>query len=123
MKKLFIVIFLLVTFNVFAIDKSTTFTNEIFIKAQKEGKTIVINSWKKNCGTCAAQINVLNEAEKEFTNLLFLSFEQTKDKKIAKKLDVDFWTTILIYKGNKLMSKTVGQIDKNFIFSEIKKGI
>ena len=123
MKKLFIVIFLLVTFNVFAIDKSTTFTNEIFIKAQKEGKTIVINSWNKNCGTCAAQIKALNEAEKEFADILFLSFEQTKDKKIAKKLDVNFWTTILVYKGNKLVSKTMGEIDKNVIFSEIKRGI
>jgi hypothetical protein len=69
------------------------------------------------------QTKILNEAEKEFPNILFLSFEQTKDKNIAKQLNVDFWTTILVYKGDKLVSKTVGQIEKSVIYSEIKKGI
>tara|TARA_B100001778_G_C18354392_1_gene523483 strand:- start:331 stop:714 length:384 start_codon:yes stop_codon:yes gene_type:complete len=127
MKKTLILIFfsisLLVSFKSNAIDKSTTFTNEIFAEAQKAGKTVVINSWNKSCGTCAAQIKVLNEAEKKFKDVLFLSFEQTKNKDIAKKLNVDFWTTILVYKGDKLVSKTMGQVDKSAIYSEIEKGI
>ena len=33
---------------------------------------------------------------------LFLSFEQTKDKDIAKlQLGIDYWTTIVVYKNNK----------------------
>ena len=69
------------------------------------------------------QTKILNDAEKEFSNVLFLSFEQTKNRNIAKQLNVDFWTTILVYKGNKLVSKTMGQVDKSSIYSEIKKGI
>ena len=123
MRKLLVLLFTLITFTAFAVDKSTTFTNEIFIEAQQAGKTVVINSWNKSCGTCTAQTKILNDAEKEFPDILFLSFEQTKDKNIAKQLKVDFWTTILVYKGNKLVSKTMGQIDKSVIYSEIKKGI
>ena len=83
MKKIFIILFTLISFNAFAVDKSTTFSNEVFEKAQAEGKIVVINSWNKTCYTCGKQVKILNEAEKEFTDVLFLSFEQTKDKEIA----------------------------------------
>ena len=123
MKRLLILFFTLITINSYAVEKKTTFNNEIFTKAQKLGKTIVINSWSKNCGSCAMQTKILNDAEKEFSDVLFLSFEQTKNRKIAKQLNIDFWTTILVYKGDKLVSKTMGQVEKSVIYSEIKKGI
>ena len=123
MNKIIILFFTLITFNTFAVEKNTTFTNEIFTKAKNEGKTIVINSWNKSCGTCAMQSKILNKAKKDFPTILFLSFEQTKDKKIAKQLNVDFWTTILVFRGDKLVSKTMGQTKKSIIYSEIKKGI
>jgi thiol-disulfide isomerase/thioredoxin len=123
MKKIIILIFVLFTFNAFAIEKSTTFTNEIFVEAQKAGKTVVINSWNKSCGTCAMQIKVLQEAEKEFIDILFLSFEQTKYKEIAKFLDINFWTTIVIYKNNEQIAKAIGLVDKDEIYNLIKKGI
>ena len=90
MKKILVLIFTLISFNCFAVDKTTTFTNEIFEKAQAEGKTVVINSWNKTCYTCGKQVKILDQAEKEFDNILFLSFEQTKDKKIAKSLGIEY---------------------------------
>jgi len=123
MKKIIILIFVLFTFNAFAIDKSTTFTNEIFVEAQKAGKTVVINSWNKSCGTCAMQTKVLQEAEKDFIDILFLSFEQTKYKEIAKFLDINFWTTIVVYKNNEQIAKAIGLVDKDKIYNLIKKGI
>jgi len=120
MKKLLIVIFTLFSFNSFALDKSTTFTNKIFTDAQAEGKTVVINSWNKTCFTCSKQVKILNEAEKEFTNILFLSFEQTKDKEIAKLLGVEYWTTIIVYKNNKEIARSIGQTSKSKIYSLIK---
>jgi len=120
MKKLLIVIFTLFSFNSFALDKSTTFTNKIFTDAQAEGKTVVINSWNKTCFTCGKQVKILNEAEKEFTNILFLSFEQTKDKEIAKLLGVEYWTTIIVYKNNKEIARSIGQTSKSKIYSLIK---
>ena len=119
MKKILIIIFTLFTFNSFALDKSTTFTNEIFTKAQADGKTVVINSWNKTCYTCGLQIKILDQAEKEFSDILFLSFEQTKDKEIAKLLGIEYWTTIVVYKGNKEVSRSIGQTKKSQIYSQI----
>ena len=66
MKKIILLIFCLVSFNANAVEKKTTFSKEIFNKAQLEGKTVVINSWNKYCTTCAKQVQILNKAEKEF---------------------------------------------------------
>jgi thiol-disulfide isomerase/thioredoxin len=120
MKKIFIIIFTLLSFNTFAVEKSTTFNNEIFEKAQLDGKIVVINSWNETCTTCKAQIKILNQAEKEFEDILFLSFEQEKDKAIAKKLGIDYWTTIVIYQNNKEVYRSIGQMNKDKIYSAIK---
>ena len=64
MKKILVLIFTLISFNCFAVEKTTTFTNEIFNKAQLEGKTVVINSWEKSCTTCKRQIKILDQGRK-----------------------------------------------------------
>ena len=120
MKKILIIIFTLISFNSFAVDKSTTFNNEIFEKAQFDGKIVVINSWNETCTTCKAQIKILNQAEKDFKDILFLSFEQEKDKTIAKQLGIDYWTTIVIYQNNKEVYRSIGQMNKDKIYSAIK---
>lgn len=122
MKRLYLLIFLLIPLNTFAIEKNTTFTKEIFLEAQKSGKTVVINSWNKTCSTCAAQSIVLKEAVNEFKDVLFLSFEQTVDTDIAKFLKIDYWTTIVVYKNNKEIARNIGQTNKSAIYSIIKKG-
>ncbi len=120
MKKILVLLFILTSFNCFAVDKSTTFNNEVFKKAQQDGKTVVINSWNKTCYTCKKQVKILNEAKKEFTDVLFLSFEQTKDKEIAKFLNIEYWTTIVVYKDNKEVARSIGQTKKSEIYSLIK---
>ena len=129
MKKLFVLIFVIISFNSFAdcgnehssgLAKTTTFTNKIFQKAQLEGKVVVINSWNKSCSTCAKQIKILNQAKNEFKDVLFLSFEQTEYKEIAKSLDIDYWTTIVIYQNNKEIYRSIGQTNKEKIYSQIK---
>ena len=120
MKKILIIIFTLISFNSFAVDKSTTFNNEIFEKAQLDGKIVVINSWNETCTTCKAQIKILNQAEKDFEDILFLSFEQEKDKTIAKQLGIDYWTTIVIYQNNKEVYRSIGQMNKDKIYFAIQ---
>ena len=119
MKKILITIFTLLSFNCYAVEKNTTFTIESFNKAQSEGKTVIINSWNKTCSTCARQVKILDEAEKKYPNILFLSFEQQKDKKIAKFLGIEYWTTIVIYKDNKEVYRSIGQTDKSKIYLAI----
>ena len=120
MKKILIFIVLVFSFTTTAISKETTFTNEIFKKSQSDGKTIVIHSWNKTCTTCAKQVKILDKAKQDFKDIIFLSFEQTKDKDIAKFLSIDYWTTIVVYRDNKEVSRSIGQTNKEKIYSQIK---
>ena len=120
MRKILIFILLVFSFTTNAISKETTFTSEIFEKSQSDGKTIVIHSWNKTCTTCAKQVKILDKAKQDFKDIIFLSFEQTKDKDIAKFLSIDYWTTIVVYRDNKEVSRSIGQTNKEKIYSQIK---
>ena len=122
-KKIFIISFFFLSISANAVEKKTNFSIEVFEKAKASGKTIVINSYEIWCGTCDAQTKVLNEAEQEFKEIIFLSYEQSKNKDIAKKLDIKYWTTIVVYKGDNEVSRLIGQTQKEKIYSTIKKGI
>ena len=121
MKKILIIIFFLFCSNSLAIEESTTFTDKIFKKAQSEGKIIVINSWNKFCSTCKKQIKILDQAETKFNNVIFLSYEQTENKDIANKLNIDYWTTIVIYKGEDEIYRSMGVTEKNQLYLAIDK--
>ena len=119
MKNILIILIFLLSSNASAVEKSTTFTLEIFNKAQTEGKTVVINSWNKTCFTCKKQVEILDQAEKKFKDVLFLSYEQ-KNKNIAGFLKIDYWTTIVIYKNNKEIYRSLGETNKDNIFDALK---
>jgi len=125
MKKLFISLFLLVCLSASAnaVEKKTNFSEEIFENAKASGKTVVVNSYEVWCGTCSKQTKILDQAEKEFTDIVFLSYELSKNEGIAQKLGIKFWTTIVVYKGNNEVARIVGQTDKEIIYSAIQKGI
>ena len=123
MKKILILIFIIISSKSFAVDKTTTFTIEKFNKAQSEGKIVVINSWNKTCYTCEKQIKILDEAENKINDILFLSFEQQKDKEIAKFLNIEYWTTIIIYKDNIEIYRSIGETEKSKIHSAISSTI
>ena len=122
MKKIFVLIFTLISFNCFAVEKSTTFTKEIFNKAQSEGKIVVVSSWTKYCSSCASQMKVLDKAKNEFDNIEFLAFE-IKNKEIANFLNVQYQTTLLIFKDNKEVYRSIGETTKDLIYEAIKSSI
>jgi len=123
MKKLFITASLLVCLSANAVEKKTNFSEEIFENAKASGKTVVVISYEVWCGTCSKQTKILDQADKEFIDIVFLSFEQSKNKDIAQKLGIKFWTTIVVYKGNDEVARIIGQTDKEAIYSAIQKGI
>ena len=66
MKKLLLLLFIITCFSASAVEKKTNFSTEIFEKAKTDGKTIVINSYEKWCGTCGVQTKILDQAKKKF---------------------------------------------------------
>ena len=47
----------------------TDFSKEVFIKAQNDGKTVVVYSWNKYCVNCNKQKPILKQAKKDFNDL------------------------------------------------------
>ena len=123
MKKLLTFLFLFICLSANAVEKKNNFSIKIFEEAKESGKTIVINSYEDWCGTCSKQTKILDQAEKEFRDIVFLSYEQSKNKNVAKELGIKFWTTIVIYKGSNEVARIVGQTNKKIIYSAIKKGV
>ena len=124
MKK-FLIIFVLLTIpNIsLGLEKTTNFDLKKLFEIQKSGKTIVINSWNKYCSTCAAQTKVFDQAMKEFKDVEFLFYEQDKNKDIAKTLGINYWTTIVVFKGQNEVGREMGLTDKDQIYDLINKGI
>ena len=119
MKNILIFTLIILSFSSIVKSKETTFTNDIFEKSQLDGKTVVIHSWNKTCTTCARQVKILDKAKQDFKDVIFLSFEQTQDRDIAKFLSIDYWTTIVVYRDNKEVSRSIGQTNKEKIYSQI----
>ena len=114
---------LLISTNSFAGEYETNFNIDKFKFAQNNGKIVVIHSWNKSCSTCAKQKPILEKAKKDFENIIFMNFEQTKNKDIAKLLKIDYWTTIVVYKDNKELVREIGLYNESDIYNLIKKGI
>jgi len=122
MKKILVFIFCLLAFNASSSEKKTTFSIDLFNKAQAEGKIVVVSSWIKYCTSCASQMKVLDKAKNDFDNLEYLKFEVT-NKEIANLLKVQYQTTLLIFKNNKEIYRSIGEISKDKIYKALKSSI
>ena len=122
MKNFFIFVFCIFAFSTNALEKKTTFSKELFDKAQSDGKIVVVSSWVKYCSSCASQMKVLNKAKNEFKNIEYLTFEIT-DKEISKLLNVQYQTTLLIFKDNKEVYRSIGETSRDAIYKAIKSSI
>ena len=122
MKKILITIFCIFAFSVNALEKKTTFDKDLFKKAQSEGKVVVINSWIKYCTSCASQMKALNKLKDEFENVEYFSFEVTNSD-ISNFLNVQYQSTLLIFKDNKEVHRSIGVTKKKAIYKAIKSSI
>ena len=119
LKKILFLLIILVPFNSIASDKVTTFNEDLFKKAQLDGKVVVVSSWIKYCYSCASQMKVLNQAKNEFENIVYLAFDVT-NKKISNLLNVQYQSTLLIFKNNKEVYRSIGETTKDEIYKVIK---
>ena len=112
-----------------SMEKETTFNKKLFDKAQSEGKIVIVSSWIKYCSSCASQMKVLNQAKNEgrlldvkFENIEYFSFDVT-NKEIADLFNVKFQTTLLIFKENKEIYRSLGETTQELIYQALKKTI
>ncbi len=122
MKKIIIFIFCIFALSTNTMAKETTFNKELFDKAQLEGKVVVVSSWIKYCSSCASQMKVLNKIKNEFANIEYFAFD-VRNKEIAELFDVQYQTTLLIFKNNKEVYRSIGETTKDLIYEAINSSI
>ena len=103
-------------------ERETTFNKELFNKAQSEGKVVIVSSWIKYCSSCASQMKVLNKAKNEFDNIEYFAFDVT-NKEISNLFNVQYQTTLLIFKDNKEVYRSIGETNRDLIYEAIKSSI
>ena len=129
MKKILIFFLLFITSSASAVEKETTFNQKLFNKAQSDGKVVIISSWIKYCSSCAGQMKILKEAKNngklndiKFDNIEYFSFDVT-NRKIANLFNVQYQTTLLIFKNNKEVYRSLGETTQDLIYEAIKSSI
>ena len=122
MKKFLVFICFVLAFSTKAIGKETTYSKELFDKALSEGKVVVVSSWIKYCTSCASQMKVLEKAKNDFDNMEYFAFDVT-NKEIAQFFNVQYQTTLLIFKDNKEVYRSIGETTKKLIYDALKSSI
>ena len=120
MKK--ILLFIFCVFALSANAKETTFNKELFNKAQSDGKIVIVSSWVKYCTSCASQMKILDKAKNDFKNIEYFKFD-VRNKEIANLLNVQYQTTLLIFKDNIEVYRSIGETTKELIYDALKASI
>ena len=118
-KKFLVILFVVIPFNSFALEKETTFDQQQFKKALSDGKVVVVSSWIKYCYSCASQMKVLKEAKKDFDNIEYFAFDVTNEN-ISNLFNVQYQSTLLIFKDNKEVYRSIGETTQKEIYKAIK---
>ena len=122
MNKFLLFICFVLLFSSKAVGKETTYSKELFDKALSEGKVVVVSSWIKYCTSCSSQMKVLEKAKNDFDNIEYFAFNVT-NKEIAKFFNVQYQTTLLIFKDNKEVYRSIGETTKELIYDALKSVI
>ena len=122
MKKFLLFICLILALSNKTIAKETTYNKELFDKALSDGKDVVVSSWIKYCTSCASQIKVLDKAKKDFDNIEFFTFD-VSNKEIANFFNVQYQTTLIIFKDNEEVYRSIGETTKDLIYDALKSSI
>ena len=122
MKKILAIIIIFFTTISSSSAKETTFKKELFDKALSDGKVVVVSSWIKYCTSCASQMRVLEKAKNDFDNIKYFTFDVT-NKEIAKLFNVQYQMTLLIFKDNKEVYRSIGETTKELIYDALKSSI
>ena len=122
MKKILAIIAIFFAIISLSSAKETTFKKELFDRALSDGKVVVVSSWIKYCTSCESQMKVLEKAKNDFDNFEYFAFDVT-NKEISKLFNVQYQTTLLIFKDNKEVYRSIGETTKELIYDALKSSI
>jgi thioredoxin 1 len=98
------------------------FTQAALAEAQKEGKPILVDIFATWCPICRAQKPILEEltAEPQYKDLVVLQVDFDAQKDDVRALGAQSQSTLIAYKGDKEVGRSVGSTNANSIAEMLK---
>lgn len=91
-------------------------TNENFEKeVLKSEKTVIVDFWAAWCGPCRMLGPVLEELEGEREDVVLGKINVDEQADLSRQFGVQSIPTVLIFKGGKVVNKSVGYVPKKNI--------
>ena len=75
----------------------------------------IIDFYSNTCGPCRKMMPILEDLEKEFTNLSFYKVNAVENPELVKKFEVSGLPTIIIYKNGEIIKKNIGLTNKTVL--------
>jgi len=101
------------------------FTQQAFEAAQKAGKPILVHITAPWCPTCKAQKPILSEltAEPQFKDMAVFDVDFDSQKDVVKSFRAQSQSTLITFKGNKEVGRSVGDTNPGSIELLLDKSI
>lgn len=99
------------------------FTMSEFDALQKEGKPILVHVHASWCPTCKVQDPIIHELTQssDLKNLKVLELDFDSQKDIVRQFKVTMQSTLIVFKGDKEVGRSVGDTKKDSIANLLRK--
>lgn len=103
----------------------TPFTTQAFQDAQKADKPILVEIHASWCPTCKAQKAILSDLlpEPKFKDMVVLRVDFDSQKDAVSEFGARIQSTLVVYKGDKEVGRSVGDTDPASIAALLDKGL
>ena len=93
------------------------YTDEAFNAAKASGRPILVDVWASWCPTCKAQHFVFQDLFKDdkYKNLLVLKVDFDAQDDIVRRFKAPGQSTLIVYKGDQELGRSVGDTNPNTI--------
>ena len=101
------------------------FDNSAFKNAQAAGKTVVIDFHATWCPTCAKQKPILEKliSENEFQGVVAFVADYDSSSELKKQMKITGQSTIVVFKGDREVARSMGVTAESELRSLLKKGL
>jgi thioredoxin 1 len=108
-----------------AFATETPFTTAAFQGAQKAGKPILVEVHASWCPTCKAQMPIIGKltAEPAFKDMVVLRVDFDDQKNIVREFGAQTQSTLIVYKGDKEVGRSVGDTNADSIAELLEKSL
>lgn len=99
------------------------FNTNMFAQDQKAGKPILIAIHASWCPTCKAQKPILSKlrADPRFKDLAYFVIDFDSQKDLVRHFGAQMQSTLIVFKGEKEVGRSVGDTDRASIYALVEK--